>query len=260
MGTRSGQKGDLHCRTTSAGFHRRPSDYRRAVARSRHKQETHRSDNGAWLRAAVLGADDGIVSTAALMVGMVAATADSGAILSAGLAGLVGGALSMAAGEYVSVSSERDAQMADLDKEKAELEQFPEAELRELTEIYVDRGLSPELAHDVATELHANDPLEAHVRDELGIDPEQLSQPVLAAGASAGAFVAGALIPWLTGVFGGNGWAITISAIVSLAVLGTLGAVVGDARRTTGAIRVVLGGGLALGIAAVIGALVGPAF
>src|SRR5580693_4866658 len=152
---------------------------------SRSHGEVHRSGRAGWLRAAVLGSDDAIVSTASLMIGVAASSASKEAILVAGVAGLVSGAMSMAAGEYVSVSSQRDAELADIEIEKQELAAEPQAELRELAMIYMKRGLDPELATKVAEQLSAHDRLSAHVRDELGIDPTALSSPLQAAWASA---------------------------------------------------------------------------
>lgn len=221
-----------------------------------HRPETHRSNRAAWLRAAVLGADDGIVSTASLMLGVAASSAGSTAVLTAGVAGLVAGAMSMAAGEYVSVSSQRDLEVADLEKERVEIEETPDAELRELTEIYVRRGLDRGLAAEVAAQMHAHDALGAHVRDELGLDPEDLANPIQAALTSAAAFGGGALLPLLAGL-SHTSWLVVVVALVSLTVLGVLGARVGGAGRTKGAVRVLVGGGAAMGITAAIGALIG---
>jgi len=223
--------------------------------------ETHRSQRTAWLRAGILGANDGIVSTAALMVGVAAADATSGATLTAGLAGLIGGALSMAAGEYVSVSGQLDAERADLEKERAELESFPEAELRELTEIYVKRGLDRTLAHDVALQLSAHDPLGAHLRDELNLSPDELARPVQASAVSAISFALGAGIPLLTAVIVSGSakvLAIGIVSLIALGLLGYLGALLGGADWRRASIRVLIGGVLAMGLTALIGNLVGP--
>ena len=165
------------------------------MKRSAHKPERHRGGHAGWLRAAVLGANDGIVSTASLVVGVAAAQADHRQVLLAGLAGLVGGAMSMAAGEYVSVSSQADTEAADLAKERWELEHYPEGEHRELAAIYVKRGLTHELAEQVATQLTAHDALGSHARDELGITDTLRARPVQAALASAAAFAIGALLP-----------------------------------------------------------------
>lgn len=207
----------------------------------------------------MLGANDGLVSTASLMIGVAAASSDSGQIVTAGVAGLFAGALSMAAGEYVSVSSQRDAERADLATEKEELAQFPDAELRELTDIYERRGLSRKLASDVAIQLHENDPLEAHLRDELGLDPDDLAQPLQAAVVSATAFSLGSLIPLIMGVIVAAEIPIAAAAMVGLVITGVLGARLGGARWQKGAARVVALGAAAMAITAVIGSLVGAA-
>ena len=227
------------------------------MPRSHHSTETHRSQRSGWLRATVLGADDGIVSTAALMIGVAASHASSGAIVTAGIAGLVAGALSMAAGEYVSVSSQRDAERADEQKERRELVEFPDAELRELTQIYVDRGLDRALATEVAEQLHRHDALGAHLRDELGLEPSLRANPVLAAASSALAFCVGGLIPLLVGVASTAQWIIAGAALVALAVLGTVGAWAGGARQVRAALRVLVGGGAAMACTALIGSLIG---
>jgi len=225
-------------------------------------REPHKSHRAAWLRAAVLGADDGIVSTASLTLGVAAAHSSPSAVLTAGLAGLIAGALSMAAGEYVSVSSQRDAERADLAIEAAELERFPEAELKELTQIYVGRGLAPDLAHQVAVQLHAHDALASHARDELGIDHESLSNPWLAAVSSAASFALGALLPLVAALIWrgpATSWFIAAIALVALAILGAAGAFVGGGHQWRAAFRVLLGGGLAMLITTLIGHLVGAA-
>lgn len=230
-------------------------------ARSDVPKETHRSQHAAWLRAAILGANDGTVSTAALMVGVAAADASSGAALTAGLAGLIGGALSMATGEYVSVSGQLDAERADLEKERAELESFPEAELRELTEIYVKRGLERDLAHDVALQLTAHDPLAAHLRDELNLSPDEFARPVQASVVSATSFAVGAAIPLVTAlIVTGSARVPTIAlvALFALGLLGFLGARLGGAAGRRAALRVLLGGVVAMGLTALIGRWVGP--
>ncbi len=221
-----------------------------------HTQETHRSNRAAWLRAAVLGADDGIVSTASLMLGVAASNASPSTIMTAGVAGMVAGALSMAAGEYVSVSSQRDTERADLEKERVELEEYPEAEMRELTEIYVRRGLDRTLAATVARQMHDHDALGAHIRDELGLDADRLARPVEAALTSAAAFSAGAALPLLAALTKLS-WVIVVVALAALTVLGVVGARIGGAGRSKGALRVLLGGGAAMGITAAIGALIG---
>jgi VIT1/CCC1 family predicted Fe2+/Mn2+ transporter len=228
--------------------------------RGHHTRETHRSQHVSWLRAGVLGANDGIVSTAALMMGVAAARGGSGAVLTAGLAGLVGGSMSMAAGEYVSVSSQRDAEHADLAREQDELAQYPDAELRELTEIYVHRGLDRDLAREVAVQLHDHDALGAHLRDELNLDPSTFARPLQAAVVSAIWFALGALIPLLVGLASPNDarvWTVGSVALVALAALGVLGARIGGARLGRASLRVVVGGGLAMALTALIGGLVG---
>jgi VIT1/CCC1 family predicted Fe2+/Mn2+ transporter len=210
----------------------------------------------------VLGANDGIVSTASLVVGMAAAGAAHGSLLLAGLAGLVGGAMSMAAGEYVSVSSQADAERADLAKERRELEEFPEGEHRELVGIYVSRGLAPELAEQVATELAAHDALGAHARDELGITEALRARPLQAALASAAAFAVGAALPiaviLVVPVAGAGGW-VTALSLACLAVLGGVAARVGGASVWRGAARVVAWSALAMGFTALVGRLFGVA-
>ena len=227
---------------------------------TRHLPERHRGQRLGWLRAAVLGADDGIVSTASLMLGVAAASASRGAILTAGVAGLVAGAMSMAAGEYVSVSSQRDAEQADLSLERRELAAQPRAELTELTSIYVARGVEPALARQVAEQLMVRDALAAHARDELGLAEETAARPVQAAAASAAAFAAGAAVP-LIALLATPAPArvpvIVAVALLALGVLGALGARAGGATWTRAAARVVLGGGLAMAITALIGRLVG---
>lgn len=234
-------------------------------ARSRSPQamvERHRAARTGWLRAAVLGADDGLVSTASLMIGVAAATPNRIAVLTAGLAGLVAGALSMAAGEYVSVASQRDTERADLEREREELERFPEAEERELEGIYRKRGLSPDLAAQVAKELMAGDRLSAHARDELGLDTATLARPVQAAAASAGSFAAGALLPIVAMLLATPTRAVAVVVavtLVCLAGLGALGAHLGAAPRLRASLRVLAGGGLAMAITALVGHLVSVA-
>lgn len=213
-----------------------------------------------WLRAAVLGANDGIVSTAGLVVGVAAASSTRGPVLAAGVAGLAAGALSMAVGEYVSVSTQRDTERALIAKERRELAEEPEAELAELAAIYEAKGLSPELAHQVAVELTEHDALGAHAEAELGIDPENLTDPWQAALASMAAFTVGALLPLLAIVLPPLSARVPVTAVaVVLALVGTglLSARLGDAdaRRATG--RVVGGGLLAMVVTYAIGSLVG---
>jgi VIT1/CCC1 family predicted Fe2+/Mn2+ transporter len=224
--------------------------------------EFHKSHHIGWLRAAVLGANDGIVSTASLIIGVAAAQASHETILLTGLAGLVAGAMSMAAGEYVSVSSQADTEAADLAKEKAELMHEPESELKELTGIYMGRGLNIELAQQVATALTAHDALGAHARDELGISEIVAAKPMLAAWASAGTFAIGAALPLLAVVFTPQPLVVTVVAVLSLlllAFLGGLAAKVGGANLIKGAVRVAFWGALAMMITALVGKLFGVA-
>lgn len=224
--------------------------------------EQHKSHRAAWLRAAVLGVNDGIVSTSSLMLGVLAASQNSSAILTAGIAGLAAGALSMAAGEYVSVSSQRDSEKADIVIEKKSLAENPDGELAELTWIYEQRGLDKKLAAQVAQQLHDHDAISAHLRDELGIDHEALSRPVQAATASAVAFSLGAAIPIIATLLSTRstgGWAITVSSLVALAISGATGAFIGGGHRLGAAARVFLGGGLAMAITYFIGHLIGGA-
>jgi len=227
----------------------------------RHR-ERHRTDRIAWLRAAVLGANDGIVSVASLVVGVAAANAERGDILLAGVAGLVAGALSMAAGEYVSVSSQADTERADLAKERTELATAPAAELDELTHIYIERGLEPPLALKVAQQLTAHDALKAHARDELGIVEETAARPLLAAFASAAAFASGAVLPILTAALVPTAAVTAVVAAVSLACLALLGALAakaGGASVALGAGRVAFWGALAMVVTAAVGRLFGTA-
>ncbi|MCB9915321.1 MAG: VIT family protein [Planctomycetes bacterium] len=224
--------------------------------------ESHRTQHVGWLRAAVLGADDGIVSTASLVLGVAAAEATRGSVLTAGLAGLVAGAMSMAAGEYVSVSSQADVERADLARERAELAADGEHEHDELANIYVARGLTPTLAHEVATQLMAHDALAAHARDELGITEVSTARPVQAALSSAAAFAAGAALP--LGVFAlvpptAALAAVASASLLALAALGATGAWVGGAPAVRAAARVTLWGALAMAATAGVGALFGAA-
>jgi VIT1/CCC1 family predicted Fe2+/Mn2+ transporter len=222
--------------------------------------ERHRTDRVGWLRAAVLGANDGIISTASLVIGVAAAGSSQGSVLVSGVAGLVAGAMSMAAGEFVSVHSQADTEKADLTRERAELKMDPAAERRELTAIYVTRGLDHGLAQQVAEQLMAHDALGAHARDELGIFEVLSARPVQAALASAASFAVGAvlplavtalapeqgLIPWVSG-----------TSLVFLALLGAIAARVGGAGAWIGAGRVTFWGALAMAITAGVGALFG---
>jgi VIT1/CCC1 family predicted Fe2+/Mn2+ transporter len=227
------------------------------MSRSRHP-EVHRSDRVGWLRAAVLGANDGIVSVAGLVVGIAASGASASTILATGIAGTVAGAMSMAAGEYVSVQSQADTELADLAVEKRELHEDPHSELEELAAIYRHRGLSPALAHEVATQLTAHDALGAHARDELGITEELRARPMQAALASAGAFVSGAALPVLTALLAPHaivGQATTVVTLLGLCLTGTLAAHAGGASRLRGALRVTFWGAIAMAAAALDGQL-----
>jgi len=220
--------------------------------------ERHRTHRTGWLRAAVLGANDGIVSTASLVLGVAAAGATSQNILIAGVAGLVAGAMSMAAGEYVSVSSQADTERADLDRESRELAANPEHEHAELTEIYEQRGLDPALASDVATQLMDHDALDAHGRDELGIFGPSTAQPVQAALASAGTFAIGAALPLLIVLacpVSARMWAVSGGSLVLLALLGAAGARAGGAPIAAAAARVAFWGALAMALTTAVGAL-----
>jgi VIT1/CCC1 family predicted Fe2+/Mn2+ transporter len=232
-----------------------------ANMRARHP-ERHRSERIGWLRAAVLGANDGIVSTASLVVGVAAAAVGRHEVLVAGMAGLVSGALSMAAGEYVSVSSQADTEQADLAVERTELATQPAAEEAELTAIYVQRGLEPPLARTVAQRLMAHDALGAHARDELGLSETLGARPLQAALASAVTFAAGAALPMLTAMLAPPArLGLTVSAVslICLAGLGTIAARTGGASTGKGAGRVALWGALAMAATAGVGALFGTA-
>jgi VIT1/CCC1 family predicted Fe2+/Mn2+ transporter len=213
-----------------------------------------------WLRAAVLGANDGIVSTSSLVVGVAAAGSGRSEVLIAGLAGLVAGAMSMAAGEYVSVSSQTDAEKADLARETRELAEIPDAELNELTQIYVDRGLARELAEKVAVQLTARDAIGAHARDELGISETVTSHPIQAAVVSALTFAAGAVVPLIVALLAPHGRISIIVAattLLALAILGGLGAAAGGAGIARGAVRVTFWGALAMAATAAVGMVFG---
>ncbi|HVZ21360.1 MAG TPA: VIT family protein [Vicinamibacterales bacterium] len=223
-------------------------------------REYHRTGRIGWLRAAVLGANDGVVSTASLVIGVAAANAGRTQILLAGVAGLAAGALSMAAGEYVSVSSQADTEEAALEQEKTELATDHEGETRELTKIYEDRGLDPALARTVAEQLMTHDALGAHLRDELGMTEELAARPLQAAAASAGSFAAGAALPILTIVLAPQAGLTITTGLVSLVSLAGLGAVagrVGGASPTVGAVRVAFWGAVAMLVTAGVGALFG---
>ena len=222
--------------------------------------EHHRTHRVGWLRAAVLGANDGIVSTASLIVGVAAADSGKGAVLVAGIAGLVAGALSMAAGEYVSVSSQSDTEGADLNRERGELASDPEHEHAELASIYVARGLDIKLASEVATQLMAKDALGAHARDELGISDTLSARPIQAALSSAITFAVGAAMPLLLVVFAPSStlvWTVSCSSLLFLALLGALAARAGGAPVWKSVARVTFWGALAMALTAGVGALFG---
>jgi vacuolar iron transporter family protein len=227
---------------------------------ARRHRERHRSGRSGWLRAAVLGSNDAIVSTAGLMMGVAATDASKEAILIAGIAGLVAGAMSMAAGEFVSVSSQRDAEQADIAKETQELEEEPEAELKELAGIYHSRGLDRALAMQVAKQLTAHDKLGAHLRDELGIEPDKRARPLQAAWISAVSFAVFALIPIIALLIAPRWFRMEMIALVtlaSLAGLGALGGKLGGAPMGRATLRVTLGGALALAVTFGIGRVLG---
>jgi VIT1/CCC1 family predicted Fe2+/Mn2+ transporter len=222
--------------------------------------EWHKSGRIGWLRAAVLGANDGIVSTASLVIGVASAGATRSAVLIAGTAGLVAGAMSMAAGEYVSVSSQSDTENSDLARERKELETDTEAEHQELAAIYVQRGLDPALAAQVSNQLMAHDALGAHARDELGISEILQARPVQAAFASALSFSVGAALPLATVFVVSQAlmvWLVAVLSLAFLAILGGIAAKVGGARISTGAIRVTFWGALAMALTAAVGSLFG---
>jgi VIT1/CCC1 family predicted Fe2+/Mn2+ transporter len=235
------------------------------AAPDRHQNEPHSgamSGRLNWLRAGVLGANDGIVSTAGLVVGVAGATLDRGPIVTAGVAGLVAGAVSMALGEYVSVSSQRDTERALLAKERAELEQFPQQELDELTALYVAKGLSEATARTVALELTAGDAFAAHADVELGLDPDELTNPWQAAGASALAFTAGSLLPLIAILLPPPAARVAVTFVVvvlALAVTGYTSAKLGSAGVGRAVLRLVGGGALAMAVTFGIGQLVGAA-
>lgn len=227
------------------------------TSRSRHP-ERHRSERVGWLRAAVLGANDGIVSIAGLVVGVAASGASPGAILTSGIAGTVAGAMSMAAGEYVSVQSQADTERADIAVEQRELDDDPQSELAELARIYVQRGLTPELAHEVAQQLTAHDALGSHARDELGITDTLRARPVQAALTSAAAFVSGAVLPIAAVLLAPTGRTEAVAipiTLVGLSISGALAAWAGGAPALRGALRVAFWGALAMAAASVVGRL-----
>jgi VIT1/CCC1 family predicted Fe2+/Mn2+ transporter len=241
-----------------AGLPADSKDLQRHLETEPHENDVAQRLN--WLRAGVLGANDGIVSVAAIVVGVAGATADSGPILAAGAAGLVGGAVSMALGEYVSVSSQSDSQKALIDKERRELAEEPAAELAELAAIYRDKGLSPETARQVAVELTEHNALAAHLSAELNIDEEDIVSPWHAAFASAVAFTIGAVLPMLAILLPPPAIRVPLTfgtVLVALALTGALGARIGGGSRARAAIRVVMGGALALAATFTIGNLLG---
>ncbi len=227
----------------------------------RHR-ERHRTDRIGWLRAAVLGANDGIVSTASLLMGVAAAEASETSVLTAGIAGLVAGAMSMAAGEYVSVRSQADSENADLERERRELETDDDGERRELMAIYIGRGLTPDLARQVSDQLMAHDALGAHARDELGITEFSTARPIQAALTSAASFAVGAAMPLLVAAAAPvSALLVTVPAtsLAFLAVLGGVAARTGGAKVTIAALRVAFWGALAMALTAGVGALFGSA-
>jgi VIT1/CCC1 family predicted Fe2+/Mn2+ transporter len=222
--------------------------------------ERHYSERIGWLRAAVLGANDGIVSTASLILGVAGSGSSSSEVVIAGIAGLVAGAMSMAAGEYVSVSSQADTEAADLKRERKELAEDSDAEHTELTTIYIARGLDPTLARQVAQQLMAHDALGAHARDELGISESQRARPVIAALASASTFAVGALLPLLVTILVPASllsMSVVVSSLLSLALLGALAAGVGGASPVVGAIRVTFWGAIAMALTYGVGVIFG---
>ncbi len=224
--------------------------------------EKHYVNRAGWLRAAVLGANDGLISTASLIVGVASASSGRGAIVTAALAGWAAGAMAMAAGEFVSVSSQADSEAADLERERTALAEQPEVELEELTEIYEHRGVSHEIASEVAVELMKRDALAAHAHDELGFTEESRTNPLIAAFASAVSFSAGALAPTLAAVLAPQGITVAVTGAATLAllaILGALGAWLGGAPLLKPTLRVTFWGALALAVTAGVGALIGRA-
>ncbi|GAB4382597.1 VIT1/CCC1 transporter family protein [Albidovulum sp.] len=222
--------------------------------------ENHYFDRAGWLRATVLGANDGIVSTASLIAGVASAGVSASDVLLAGTAGLVAGAMSMAAGEYVSVSSQADSERSDLAREAEELRSQPEFERRELAAIYVRRGLDPRLAAQVAEQMMARDALGTHARDELGITPAAKPRPIQAALSSAAAFTAGALLPLMAVIVSPHPWIainVTLASLIALALLGALSALTGGASVVRAVVRVTFWGAAAMAATAGVGALFG---
>lgn len=232
------------------------------MVRTRRHTEAHRTGSIGWLRASVLGANDGIVSTASLLMGVAASDAQPKAVLLTGVAGLVAGALSMAAGEYVSVSSQADTERAEIEREQHELATDEAAEHRELEGIYVKRGLTAELAKEVAAQLMKSNALDAHLRDELGMTEEGVARPIQAALASAASFAVGALVPLLVAVLTPRSvtmWAVGGASLLSLAGAGAFSARAGGAKVGVAVARIVFWGALAMGVTAGVGALFGVA-
>jgi VIT1/CCC1 family predicted Fe2+/Mn2+ transporter len=224
--------------------------------------ENHLVKRIGWLRAAILGANDGIVSTASLIVGVAAASSSTSEVLVAGIAGLVAGAMSMAAGEYVSVSSQSDTEQADLARERAELASQPDFERDELAQIYVQRGLDPKLAYEVADQLMAKDALGAHARDELGMSEVTAARPIQAAITSAATFATGAALPLLTALFLPHSiliLGVSVASLFFLALLGAIGAQAGGAHIGKATVRVTFWGAIAMALTAGIGAVFGTA-
>jgi VIT1/CCC1 family predicted Fe2+/Mn2+ transporter len=224
----------------------------------RRHREHHNLGRAGWLRAAVLGANDGILSTASLILGVASASHSKSGILISGVSGLVAGALSMASGEYVSVSTQADVEKADLDQERDELKEDKEGELKELSRIYVHRGLDPDLARQVAVQLSAKDALGAHARDELGISKQMKARPLQAALASAVSFSCGAAVPLVAGMVVPIAWSIVavyVTSLIVLVALGALGARTGGAPMLGGALRVGFWGAVAMAVTAGIGSL-----
>lgn len=229
--------------------------------RSIHK-ENHLIERIGWLRAAVLGANDGLISTSSLILGVAAASTAQHEILIAGVAGLVAGAMSMAAGEYVSVSSQADTEEADMARERQELATQPEAELVELATIYERRGVQPDLARQVAQQMMAKDAFAAHARDELGLASHVMARPVQAAFTSAATFASGAALPLIVALLSPAGtivWSVSIACLIGLAALGAIGARAGGAGILKPTLRVVFWGAVAMASTGIIGALIGRA-
>ncbi|MGB5888075.1 MAG: VIT family protein [Acinetobacter venetianus] len=223
-----------------------------------HHSEIHVMQRSGWLRAAVLGANDGIISVTSLIMGMAASGASSHTLLITCIAGLISGATSMAAGEYISVKSQEDIEQSDLRSEAHELEKNPHAELKELTQIYISRGLSPELAHEVAVQLTAHDALGAHARDEIGIHENTAANPVQAALSSAASFSSGAALPMLAILLSSHEWvaqSVLITGIISLAFLGALSSYFAKTSMLKGSLRITLWGILAMAFSAWVGSL-----